>query len=67
MTEPSKRKHILFTADDAPISEPAGPWLDRLQKKIGGTRGYGGPRYFGHWLLCRPARRPNSVHTTKFS
>ena len=58
-----KTPHILFTADSAPFGVNVCQWLDRLQKKIGGVRGYGGPLYSGHWLRCRPAWR----NSRKFS
>lgn len=52
-----KSRSILFTAESAPVGANVCQFLDRLQAKIGGKRGYGGKLYSGHWLLCRPAWR----------
>lgn len=54
---PSDRKQtVIVTADDLPLSMPAGPTLDRLSRTLRGVRGYGGKEYSGHWLKVRFSR-----------
>jgi len=43
MSNPNKLGYILLTAEDFPVGVNVCQTLDRLQTKIGGTRGYGGP------------------------
>ena len=41
----------LLTSNDIPLGLVVSIVLDDLQRKLGGTRGYGGKRFHGHWLL----------------
>ena len=41
----------LLTANDIPLGMVVSNVLDDLKRKLGGTRGYGGKRFNGHWLL----------------
>lgn len=54
---PSDRKQtVTVTTDDLPLTLAASPTLDRLAKVLGGSRGYGGEGFSGHWLKIRFVR-----------
>lgn len=60
------RHWYYLTADDAPASEVAAQWLDRIQRYTGGTRGYGGP-VKGQWLKLSKSQYANYTNRLAYA